>query len=462
MIALENLTAEFKRNNRYLDISSINIDETTSEIAGMHPKFWFEVNGDKYLAKFDRFNHSNYGEMIYNSLAKQVIEQDSIVDYDFVLDKQGRHGVACKNFLKDDEILLSGYEFILRFSNKKELEIKSLGSFYFSLGKEFNNIEYLNKLFHIAYDGDEEKVRESLSTLFKMFVLDTLCNNTDRSLSNWGVIVDKQSGKVKRLAPVFDNGHILGLGFNGDREVIFEELRREQILHFYKDANIYKYKTREELISIFKCEDKFYRDILKDILVNINFETAMNDLEDKIHGEIDLANIAHIKKEFNKNLRYLVEKTIAMEEKLNKIYKDYDNGVVLSEEAQLEILKIDNKLIRYIVNPTFNTQLEAVSANYNNLVYTDKEDNRLKKAAINNSYKALSLMENYDEELLMRALNKSDNAISYVRDYTPRVSQKVIEILTRNPEYYKMLDNPPQEILNFVKNERVLQPLIGR
>lgn len=462
MIALENLTAEFKRTNRYLDISGINLDETTSEIAGMHPKFWFEVNGDKYLAKFDRFNHSNYGEMIYNSLAKQVIEQDSIVDYDFVLDKKGRHGVACNNFLKDDEILLSGYEFILRFSNKKELEIKRLGSFYFSLGKEFNNIEYLNKVFHNAYEGDEDKVRESLITLFRMFVLDTLCNNTDRSLSNWGVIIDKQTGKVKRLAPVFDNGHILGLGFNGDKEAIFEELRRDQILHFYKDANLYKYKTREELISIFKCEDKFYRDILKDILVNINFETAMNDLEDKIHGEIDLANIAHIKKEFNKNLRYLVEETIAIEEKLNKIYEDYQNRVVLDEEAQLEILKIDSKLIKYIVNPTFSTQLEAVSANYNNLAYTDKEDYKLKRAAVNNSYKALSLMEDYDEGLLLRALSKNDNALYYVREYTPLVSEKVIEILRRNPEYYKILNNPPQEILNFVKDERVLKPLIGR
>lgn len=45
--------------------------------------------------------------------------------------------------------------------------------------------------------------------LADMLVLDCLCANTDRHLTNFGLMVDASSGKVMGLSPVFDNGRAL-------------------------------------------------------------------------------------------------------------------------------------------------------------------------------------------------------------------------------------------------------------
>lgn len=45
--------------------------------------------------------------------------------------------------------------------------------------------------------------------LVDMLVLDCLCANTDRHLTNFGLMVDASSGKVMGLSPVFDNGRAL-------------------------------------------------------------------------------------------------------------------------------------------------------------------------------------------------------------------------------------------------------------
>ena len=45
--------------------------------------------------------------------------------------------------------------------------------------------------------------------LADMLVLDCLCANTDRHLTNFGLMVDASSGKVLGLSPIFDNGRAL-------------------------------------------------------------------------------------------------------------------------------------------------------------------------------------------------------------------------------------------------------------
>lgn len=51
--------------------------------------------------------------------------------------------------------------------------------------------------------------RNVFEDLADMLVLDCLCANTDRHLTNFGLMVDASSGKVMGLSPVFDNGRAL-------------------------------------------------------------------------------------------------------------------------------------------------------------------------------------------------------------------------------------------------------------
>ena len=351
--------------------------------------------------------------------------------------------MVCKRFLGEGESFLHGADFILKYTNGKQNETIADILMYFGVTNEFNHINFIKEIMEKAFEGDQVRLKENMTNFFRMFVLDCLCENIDRNLRNWGVIIDDQTGKVKRLAPIFDNGHVLGLYGSG------KHYSKNYVLHYYEDHEYFGYGQADELISIFKCEDEFYREIIKEVITTIDFNKAIKDVEQKIGGKIELHNIDRIRDDFNMNLRKIKKETIREEKKLNKKYADYENKVVLSEAEQLEVIKIDNKLIKYLISPSHNVQIAAVRENYHNLKYADKDNIEVKKAAIDSSYKALTYFEPSDEEILIYAIRQDAKALSFVKNYTPKINKEICKRLQHNQSYLTFLNQPPQEIIDY-------------
>lgn len=225
--------------------SAFNVLETSPEYTtnGMLAKCWTILNDEIVLLKKSSEHYKVEALSEYYMSQVAEIMGFNHVDYDIIKYHDSLVSV-CKIFTNEDE----GYSPMSTFISKKEAGI---------LTPE----KLLKKISSIT--GDE--------FLEDLIVFDCLIYNEDRHLGNYGMIVDNNTGKVLRPAPIFDNGnsilmlyynlpegydeiyskHKIGLKFDVLAKEFVKERHREGLnkLQNFKFKRHPKYNISEEMLE---------------------------------------------------------------------------------------------------------------------------------------------------------------------------------------------------------------------
>ena len=206
------LQMEEEFNNRYSPDICTN---------GVQPKIWIKNNKQDYLLKFGRapFYQEPINEVICSEIALSFPHITS-VEYTKTT-FNGMPASKCENFIS------SGMEFVpaLYVYDKKE---DVSGNPVLSIIKKAKELDVVNA---------EEFISE-------MIMFDSVINNTDRNLGNFGFLRDTDTGEFLCMAPVFDNGD--SLWFDEDYTQINENqikvkpanLTHMEMLGFIKKGNV--------------------------------------------------------------------------------------------------------------------------------------------------------------------------------------------------------------------------------
>lgn len=140
----------------------------------------------------------------------------------------GKIVVACKDFLDSNEIIVDYNMIKNEYDEGVERAIECLSS--------SSNIDSGYELDEVMLIMEQNPYFKSIPELkerfWDMFVIDAFINNNDRNEGNWGLILNKDTNKL-RLSPVFDNG-----------------------------ASFYNKSNDSKLISIYDDEFKFKQSVL--------------------------------------------------------------------------------------------------------------------------------------------------------------------------------------------------------
>ncbi len=146
---------------------------------GAFAKCWIQEDDTVYLLKRGSSGASNAGLEPYSELYSSQIARylcRSYVSYD-VVEYRNKLASKCKLFTSENE----GFVPISRYMERV-------------------NIQELLDFFEKIDCGDDFR---------RMLVLDAVIVNVDRHLGNFGVMIDNESMKMKRMAPVFDHNQAL-------------------------------------------------------------------------------------------------------------------------------------------------------------------------------------------------------------------------------------------------------------
>ena len=168
--------AAFGITSKKLNEISTSPELTTS---GMLPKCWHRENGQIYLYKGSSKMNNGADEPCIEFYMAQIAD---VMGFEYVpYDLKEFHGQivsSCPIFTNENE----GY-----------------APMYLCLGeneRKYVGVELANAVYKI-YDNDK---------FDDLMVFDALVCNTDRHLGNFGMIIDNNTNKLLRPAPIFDNG----------------------------------------------------------------------------------------------------------------------------------------------------------------------------------------------------------------------------------------------------------------
>ncbi len=165
------------------------------------------INGEKWLLKYPKPTKSmNVKNLSYTTtplsefLGSHIYQIVGIDTHDTKLGiKDNKIVVACKDFLKSNEVILNYNEIKNEYSLETEKELEKISTNY-------NQNEDLEELFVIMDTNVYfKKVNDLRTRFYDMFVIDALIGNNDRNEGNWGLVLNKETLSLK-LAPVYDNG----------------------------------------------------------------------------------------------------------------------------------------------------------------------------------------------------------------------------------------------------------------
>lgn len=220
--------------------------------------------------------------------------------------------VACKDFCKDNEDLLSFKWFMLGIYRKDEIgRIPSYSQIYETVEKH----PQLNKIKEIA-----------LRRYWETFIGDALIGNFDRHKENWSYLVNKDTGEI-HPSPVYDCGSSLypNLSETGMSEVMYDRSQvLERIYKFPKAAlnknsdirKVDKYGYYELMLS---GADEYCNEAMRKIIPRIDMERIS-----KIIDETPF--LSNIRKDFYKTMVY-ERKTLILDKALELQGKDRSKDI---------------------------------------------------------------------------------------------------------------------------------------
>ncbi len=166
---------------------------------GMLPKCWRRVSGKVYLYKGGTSGASNTGAEPYSEFyASEIAKAMGVNAIEYRLNKwKGTLCSSCEIFTD------LNYSYVPIGKIVKTGGMGAIRKFYESLGNEF--VDALNE----------------------MLVFDAVICNTDRHFGNFGVLVDNETNRIIKPAPLFDHGNSL-FNFAGR-----DDLQSEKSLEAY-------------------------------------------------------------------------------------------------------------------------------------------------------------------------------------------------------------------------------------
>lgn len=225
--------------------------------------------------------------------------------------------VACKDFLSSNEMIIDYTMIKNDYDEKLEREVERLSS-KSDINSNHNLEEVLLVMKHNSYFKSIPELKERF---WDMFVIDAFVNNNDRNEGNWGLVLNKDTNKL-RLSPVFDNG-----------------------------ASFYNKSSDNRLLSI--CEDDFkFKQSVYDSSISIYklYGKSINPLKYIESMEND---------ECNKAILRIVPK-IDME-KIKKLFdeipEEYNGLVVFSKTQKMYYLKVLEYRHKEVLLPIYNKLL---------------------------------------------------------------------------------------------------------
>lgn len=200
--------------------SSRNLITSSPEYTtnGMLPKCWRRINGEVYLYKGATSGFSNTGFEPYSEYyAYQVAKAIGINAIEYNLSKwKGNLCSTCKLFTSKEESFIP----IGRLVTSGGFD--AVKTYYERLGGEY------------------------LESFKEMIVFDAIISNTDRHFGNFGFLVDNNTNKIIKPAPLFDHGNSL-LSLIG-----LDKLKNEKLVINYVN-NLYPCVYDDFILEARKC-----------------------------------------------------------------------------------------------------------------------------------------------------------------------------------------------------------------
>ena len=248
-------------------IDFTNSIEKVCEYGGSEKKKKIIYNGEVYLLKFpDPIREKNMSLSYINNVFSEYI---GCKIFDSVNIPVQKVILGIYNEKKENEIKQKVVVACKDFTSEKQklVEFSSLANSITGVDKKFTTkIEDIYEVFNnLNYDFDKKIMIENF---WNMFIVDTLIGNTDRHLSNFGVIDD---GKTLKFAPVYDCGSAL------------HPLLTDEKINYYP---VYTYENKKITYSEF-----YKKDIsdLNDALLRIYPRIEMNKIYDIIDNTMYLS-----------------------------------------------------------------------------------------------------------------------------------------------------------------------------
>ena len=277
----------FRNKQGFIELNKLKrFREKGAVVEGSNAKCWFNVAGERFLFKEYRDILSAFGEVLYYKAA-QICGVDC-AQYDFaVLD--GKEGTISFDFLSENETYYSFLELTSDFGeNNLDLDnISTNRDLLIIQNNKYNNLSSIKSLLTRLFRIPLEQRKEIEKGLIKMFVLDTLLWHQDRTIWNYGIVINEESDDV-RLAQVHDNSHILCL-YKGESYI--KECVMEFINNGVMSASKFGYKTFEslideddaidQLIDFYSCCNEDTKMVIDEIVQSFEVEEIVKELEKK-------------------------------------------------------------------------------------------------------------------------------------------------------------------------------------
>ena len=118
----------------------------------------------------------------------------------------------------------------------------------------------------------------------------------------------------------------------------------------------------------------------------------------------------------------------------------------MEEKIQLEAVKENRLVIKYIDNPSEEIQLEAVRQNGNAIAYIDNPSEQVKLEAVKQNGFAIKYIKNPSEKVQLEAVREDGSAIKYIKNPSDYIKSILDIVKTSNRKVY-VLHEPNKEPL---------------
>jgi len=192
-------------------IKILEEDVFLAEPVGKQPKYWFQSYGNRYLFKYA--TNKADGTPIYNDVSECMACEVArfigipVAEY-YLCENNGQRGVITKDFLNN------------KIGGPKKEEFFDGVYLISQIDPGFKNTSLINPKTKQYYTVDlvlrSVEKYGLLNDVLNMLVYDALIANRDRNPSNYGVIINHETGDV-RFAPLYDNCTSLGISMASHR-----------------------------------------------------------------------------------------------------------------------------------------------------------------------------------------------------------------------------------------------------
>ena len=227
----------------FIDLNKLkNYREKGVVVEGSNAKTWFNVNGVRFLFKEYNSILPCFGEVLYYNAAKMC--GVDCAEYDFAT-MDGKVGTISYDFLNSTEVYYNFLELSSQFGDSKFNldDIVDNRNMLVLRNNQYNNLSAIRMIISELFRCSSDKKEEIEVSLIKMVCLDTLFCHLDRTLWNYGVIVDEDIDEF-RLVPLYDNSYVLYLHRGesyieeGIYDLINEDISTGSQLEFKCDSTI--------------------------------------------------------------------------------------------------------------------------------------------------------------------------------------------------------------------------------